>query len=445
MSAPPDSSADPSGPPRTPERPSPDQVEPVGPGAVTTPLPTRRGPRRGRLGLALGGILLVGAGWWWSTQKSPAELLATGWQQLEEGNMQSAWQTLRVLRRQGTAPPEAGLLAAAILVRKGQLAEALPLLKKPGEYAPTTAQAFTLMAECYAQLGQPADGVRAAQEALRHAPESLAAHRWLAIAAYDLGAVDLAAESLRKLSRGEPTNPRPDRLLGLIEKDSGHPELAIRHYRESLQRLPGPADCQQVWTELAECLLDTQQPEAALEVLARAEPTVEVELLRGRGYAGLGETQAEAAALERSRNLDSQSLAVLLAGARFALREGDVKQALTWARAAVLGHPHDSAAHYVCGQAWERAGDPVAAQREFDLFQQWREREERFATLHAEASREVENPELRVELGELAEVLRKPELALTWYRAALSLNPKLTVARQALERLEKQSGQPPNR
>ncbi|MFM8581951.1 MAG: tetratricopeptide repeat protein, partial [Planctomycetaceae bacterium] len=231
--------------------------------------------------------------------------------------------------------------------------------------------------------------------------------------------------------------------LALIQKDSGHPEQAVAHYRESLLRQPDPVDAQQVWQEYAECLLDTQQPQAALDILAPAEASVVVELLRARAHAGLGDTQSEAAALGRARTAAAGDLGVLLASARFALREGTLDEALQWGRAAVAGHPHDSMAHYVLGQALERAGEANAARAQFDLFQQWRDQEERFATLHAEASREIENTAIRMELGELAERLRKPELAKTWYRAALSLNPRLNAAQQALDRLERASPGPP--
>ncbi|MFM7162967.1 MAG: tetratricopeptide repeat protein [Planctomycetaceae bacterium] len=399
----------------------------------------------GRRGVWLGLALAVAglAGWWWWPRGTPGDLLNAAWQKLEAGDITATWSAVRELRQRGDSPAEAELLSAAILLRSGKPGEALPLLKEPGSQPATTVRAFTLMAECYSRLGRPAEAVQAAQEALRKDPQALAADRWLAASAYDLGAIDLAADSLRRLSRGIPSDARPDRLLALIQKDSGHPEQAVAHYRESLLRQPDPVDAQQVWQEYAECLLDTQQPQAALDILAPAEASVVVELLRARAHAGLGDTQSEAAALGRARTAAAGDLGVLLASARFALREGALDEALQWGRAAVAGHPHDSMAHYVLGQALERAGEANAARAQFDLFQQWRDQEERFATLHAEASREIENTAIRMELGELAERLRKPELAKTWYRAALSLNPRLNAAQQALDRLERASPGPP--
>ena len=401
---------------------------------VATAGARRPGRHWGWLALLLAAVGLVGF-WWWP-RESPRQILDAAWQRLEANDISATWSAVRELRRRGDSSAEADLLSAAILLRSGKPAEALPLLKEPGSQPSTTARAFTLMAECYSRLQRPAEAVQAAQEALRKDPSSLAADRWLAAAAYDLGAIDLAAESLRRLSRGTPADPRPDRLLALIQKDSGHPEEALPHYRESLARDPQPADREQVWQEFAECLLDTQQPQAALDTLVPAGAGAGVELLRARAHAGLGDTQNEAAALARARAAGEGDLGVLLASARFALREGMLDEALRWARAAVARHSRDSNAHYVLGQALERAGESEAAREQFALFQQWRDREERFATLHAEASREIDSTAIRMELGELAELLHKPDLAKTWYRAALSLNPRLTAAQQALQRLD---------
>ena len=415
-----------------------ESVSTTGPQAAVAEVATAGASRPGRhwgwLALLLAALGLVGF-WWWP-RETPRQILDAAWQRLEANDIPATWSAVQELRRRGDSSAEADLLSAAILLRSGKPAEALPLLKEPGSRPSTTARAFTLMAECYSRLERPAEAVQAAQEALRQDPSSLAADRWLAAAAYDLGAIDLAAESLRRLSRGTPADARPDRLLALIQKDSGHPEEALVHYRESLAREPQPADRELVWQEFAECLLDTQQPQAALDTLVPAGAGAGVELLRARAHAGLGDTQNEAAALARARAVGEGDLGVLLASAKFALRETMLDEALWWAQAAVARHSRDSNAHYVLGQALERAGESEAAREQFALFQQWRDREERFATLHAEASREIDSTAIRMELGELAELLHKPDLAKTWYRAALSLNPRLTAARQALQRLD---------
>ena len=46
---------------------------------------------------------------------------------------------------------------------------------------------------------------------------------------------------------------------------------------------------------------------------------------------------------------------------------------------------------------------------------------------------------VRLQLAELAEKLEKPRLAMTWYRAALGLDPEQQRALRALQRLLRQN------
>ncbi|MCY2965743.1 MAG: tetratricopeptide repeat protein [Planctomycetota bacterium] len=380
--------------------------------------------------------IALAIGWWRiRSQQSTREVFEKGWAAVEQGDVQTAFQICRTLPRDAQAEPYRQLLEGAIFARRGQFEQAFSSLATPASFDPTAVRAWTLMAQCYYHHGHWANAVRAAQEALRRDEEALPARRWLAVAAYDLGMVGLAAEELKKIAAADVTDGRSLRLLGLIEKDRAEYPEAIEFYRESLHRQPDPPDRAAVLEELAQACVQVNDYDQALDALGDCPETPTVLVLRSQCFAGLGREDDRRKALETARRLAPDDLTTLTASAALALIDGEVDQALVWLDHAVAKHPADSATHYQYGQALERAGRKEDAQREFDLFNQWRKVEHEFSELHNAASADAENAELRVQLGRLAEKLRKPELAETWYKAALAIEPNLESARKGLSTL----------
>jgi hypothetical protein len=56
----------------------------------------------------------------------------------------------------------------------------------------------------------------------------------------------------------------------------------------------------------------------------------------------------------------------------------------------------------------------------------------RLSDLTGEATRRPDDPDVRIRLGRVCEVLGRPALAATWYRAALACDPRNDEARSAL-------------
>ena len=55
--------------------------------------------------------------------------------------------------------------------------------------------------------------------------------------------------------------------------------------------------------------------------------------------------------------------------------------------------------------------------------------------LHERAMNEIDNADVRFRIGELSRRLQKPEMALLWFNAALSINPVHEPARAALDEI----------
>ena len=365
----------------------------------------------------------------------PAVVLQQGLARLEQGDSREAYRLSRQLQADPASRSEGDLLAAAILMRSGQYGPAVATLAGPGKNESTAALAYQYLAEIYYRQDRWGESVAAAQQSLKHDPENRLSRRWLAVAAYDLGAVGMAAEELLKLAAADPTDGRSYRLLGLIEKDREQFAPSVEYYRESLRRQPDPADRDEMLEELGESLLKLNRFDEALEAMEPLPETVVVLNLRATCQAGVGDTEGQAASLARARQLAPTDLKTLVASAARSTSDGDLEGAIGWLRRAVDNHPYDSQAHYLLAQALERTGAAEEAKDQFRLFEQWRAIEQEFTELHNTANGDPTNAKLRMQLGDLAVKLAKPELAATWYRAALALDPRLDPARRALERL----------
>jgi tetratricopeptide (TPR) repeat protein len=381
--------------------------------------------------------LLVGLGLWMRARApgDAGQLLGRGLALLAKNETREAYRIARQLQANPASVPQGDLLAGAILLQSGQYEPALGTLVGPSKKDATATMAYTLSAEAYYKLGRWGEAVLAAQEALKRDPDNLMARRWLAAGAYDLGSVGLAAEELLKLAEADPRDGRAHRLLGLIEKDREQFAPAVDFYRESLRRQPDAPDRGEILEELGDCLLKLNRFDEALAALEELPETVTVLNLRATCQAGLGEAEAQAASLARARELAPTHLKTLVASAARATADGDLDGTLRWLRVAVEQHPYDSQAHYLLAQALERSGEEERAKEQFRLFEQWQAVEQEFTELHNTASAEVSNANLRLRLGDLALKLAKPELAETWYRAALALDPRLDAARRGLERV----------
>jgi tetratricopeptide (TPR) repeat protein len=362
--------------------------------------------------------------------------LGRGLTLLANNETREAYKIARQLQANPASVPQGDLLAGAILLQSGQFEPALQTLVGPSKNDATATMAYTLSAEAYYKLGRWGEAVLASQEALKREPDNLMARRWLAAGAYDLGSVGMAAEELLKLAEADPKDGRANRLLGLIEKDREQFAPAVDFYRESLRRQPEAPDRGEILEELGDCLVKLNRFDEALAALEELPETVGVLNLRATCQAGLGEAEAQSATLARARELEPTHLKTLVASAARATADGDLDGAIVWLSAAVEHHPHDSQSHYLLAQALERSGEGERAKEQFRLFEQWQAVEQEFTELHNTASAEVSNAKLRLRLGDLALKLAKPELAGTWYRAALALDPRLEGARRGLEKVE---------
>lgn len=173
-----------------------------------------------------------------------------------------------------------------------------------------------------------------------------------------------------------------------------------------------------------------------MEVLQRAIPTPDAQVMRAECLIGLGESDAAADILDKVLEAEPGHFAALSERAGVHLEQQQASQAVDLLKNAVKLKPADYLANFRLAQALRAAGASeeaeVVAQRAADI----KIKRERFSKLHQDATAQPQDAQVRYELGELATELDMPAIASTWYQAALELDPLHQLAKEKLDALQ---------
>jgi len=385
--------------------------------------------------VSLGGMLL----WqWWS---DPQRYVAMGMQGIRSGNGSDVERAAAGLKEVSTHRPHYQFLLAAMELQSGQTQSALRRLTTAMEHPDLAVDARVLAGQAAYELGAAGNAKVFWEEALRLYPESASAHRWLGVMYYDLGAMDNALAHLSVVSKLLPEDPRPDRLMGLINHDYQRPADAIRHYQQSLRRDPRQQDANDISLELAECQIMQREYAAALESLDRCAASPRKDRLQATCQMNLGELETAKSLAQRALESDPRDVEAIQLNSQLALIDGDLEKGVDLLRQAVTVDPYKHAVRTQLAQLLERMGRSEEAAKEVQEADQLQQRWQRFSDLQMDAINQPTNGEVRYEIGQLASQLGKPQLALTWYRAALAIDPTMAKAGEAALRLQRPQGE----
>ena len=268
--------------------------------------------------------------------------------------------------------------------------------------------------------------------------------------------------------------------LGWVSGFEGSLSHGIEALTTYLEQAP---DDDAIRLRLARSWLLLGEMERVLEILEKAPPSAEANVLRAEALADTDPAAAErqvTAALE----LEPDAVSALLLAARLAESRGDAASALARAEAAARVDPTRAEISYLLARIRRGLGDGEGARRELETYEQLRRLPmrgrpaelsplEELETLRALESRGsppalslrlrlaglrlatgdpgatgaimelVAEPVAAVSLLELASDAHtrgRADLARTLYRQALELDPKLKAARAQLARLEHETG-----
>jgi tetratricopeptide (TPR) repeat protein len=333
--------------------------------------------------------------------------------------------------------PHSQLLEGMVLMRRGQFQPALDRFWNARHHDDTRQLAFSLSGEAFYHLGNLREAIRILSVAVQADPDNIDAHRWAAAACYDIGAMDQAQRHLQRVAELAPDDPRPNRLRGLIHKDFERYDLAAAEYREALRRHPGPDHWDEVRIELADCLRREGQFAEALAVLEPCAATPDADALRAECELALERPEPAAQLVRRALDKDPQHRDALLVQADIVLQAGDAARAAEFLERAVEAHPRDDLVRYRLAQVYRRLGRDAQAEEQAAAMRELRELGKQFTKLHERAFNDVSDPQLRYEIGVMANQLGRPLLARGWFEAALTLDPGHQASRDALRELAK--------
>lgn len=391
------------------------------------------GSRRYRYAAGALAIMAIGlfAGWWLAP---PApDWYQRGLEALAHEDLKTLHAAARALRR---ATPEAGrthLLLGALALRSNDPQQALQELDLAATDAETMWKARALAGEALCQLRSFELAVQTLLPVVEQFPEDVDAHRWLAVAYFDMGTADQALVHLLRVSELAPRDSRPQQMMGLIYADAENYVPAAQAYQAALQRDLTESERESTLAALAKVQLKLRQYPEVLVTLADAPATPALNSLQADALYALGRSDEARRLVDEVLKTEPVPGALILRGLML-LDDQRPRDAIEPLRQAVKLHPDEFETRFKLSQALSLAGEKEAARREIDEVSRIKAIRLEFADLQKRALENPRDAELRFQMGRRCESLHRPELAQKWYRAALALNPDHAAALQALSR-----------
>ena len=347
------------------------------------------------------------------------------------GSVQVAAEALTGLEE---AQPQRHILEGFVLMRSGRLPDAVAEFLQSREDPRTAGLANTLAGEALYRNRQFGAAIEALSTATRLDNSLTDAHRRLGAIFYDIGAAGPAERELRIVSEQAPDDPRPHRILGLMYKDIMEAyELAIPEYGEALRREPNLPERDQVLTELAECLLRERRRDEFAETIRQCPRTADTLAMEAESRFDQGDAEGAAKLVKEALSLAPDQLEALLLKGNLQISSGAEAEAVQTLKGAADKHPKDYRVHHQLSQAYAQArsaGSGARKQRKPS------DSATCVPTLRTCTNRRLAiqaTPKCAFQLGVAARELDRPDLAVSWFAAALALDPNHAGAREALK------------
>lgn len=384
------------------------------------------------------------------------------------GDMDTVHRVALRLSEERGYEPQYHLLYGLVKLKKaeseGDIRDALREFQLATDDSDTRLLALKHGGECMLRLKRYAEAEKMLNDALQDTPADPDARRTLAAVYYDLGALDQAIKQLALLADYAPDDWKANRMLGLIFKNRENYGPALTSYRESLVRLRRalaarkvtPANKprskndfsendrrieeeskDEILSELAECCMQEQQLDEALEALKEAPETADNLILKAQClYKVKGSANDEVKELiDKALELSEDHVGGLLWKGKIAIDEKDGDTAITALVRASLVDPKSRDVRYALGQAYQLVGDKENAEREMAEADRLKTLIQRQGELNSEVVANPANPDMHYELGEICEQLGQYASAQAEYQLTLLYAPDHTKAAESIQRV----------
>ena len=379
------------------------------------------------------GLTGVGLATWWRGR--PERHLDQARRLIEAGRADHASEWLALPEAEPRTRDLALLLRARAAVDRGRPSEAVGPLEKIDPSGPLAADAALWKGLILFQVRQVARAVHWFRMALTLRPDDPEAIRWLAASLYELGDQPSTVVALTRLTQLDPSDARAWRTLALLNKENRELDRALPAYERALRLDPEQRD---VRFELAETLVEMGRYQEAEEQLAACRGGVpESDRISLLIYClqAAGDLAKSRALLDTSVVAFPDHPGMLAYRARLDLTEGRVARALEGFDRVLSIDPFRAQAVYQRGLANLRLGNRAEAKRDLARAAELNALMADMDRLNQEAGKHPDDPEIRYQLGRVCVTLGKPDLAASWYVAALACDPRHAGARLGLKAL----------
>lgn len=266
-------------------------------------------------------------------------------------------------------------------------------------------------------------------------PPCLPAYQLMASLHYDQGNMQHAMDAATRVSEIDPDNAQIYRFMGMIQQDYEQWEDAKTAYRTCLDKDPFADYRDDILIGLGQISLKLREYEEAQSYLQQAIATPQVLALRAESEFNLGNFDVALEQLDQALQANPQQRDAILLTGTIQVQDKKYNDAIAALLEGLEYHPKDDQLMYKLAEAYRGVGDSANAEKYISMSDELRQKRERFSKLNTDAIAEPTNVGMRLELGQLAEEIGRPELAVGWYQAVLQLEPMHEDAAQNLNRI----------
>ena len=383
---------------------------------------------------ALVAALAIGVLIWWTDRRNSAAFQA-GIVAADNNDLKGVLKAITKLQASTQFESHSHLLKGISHWQKGEIQQALDELGSAVGHADTTVRALTCSGRIFMEGGDHANAVRMLSGALEADPKSLEAHRLLVATYYDIGAMEHVLQHIEKVIELAPDDMRPWRMRGLILKDFERFDEAVPAYFEALKLSPPTHVEQEIRHELADSLLQLRKYEDAITQLNQLPTSAEQQALLADAFLAIGEEDDASAAIAKSLELDPVNRRALQTKASVLMERNEVQEAANLLERAVKTNPLEVDLRSNLMLAYQRLGQTELANQQQLELKRLRDLQDKFHKLHIQSIQDASDVNCRVELARTSVQLNKLDAAVSWYRAALSMQPNNTAIQSELQRL----------
>ena len=354
--------------------------------------------------------------WSWIRSTRPEVKYARGIEAIEKGDYLLAESIGNELER-SRSRDLGNLLLGRLFLKQARFSKALTQLNQISDRDQIRLEAAYYVGEIYQGMGRLFEAEQSFHFVLTENPDHVDSHRQLAVIYYDQGDFPRAVQELREVTRLDEVDARPWRMMGIIYTQLDQPKLAVEALESALTRKASEEIRQEIRVEQGDALLKLFRYDDA-ERSIEGVPGESAALIRGEIYRSRNQLQKAYQEIEPWLTPDSRNPAISRLQGKIFTAEEKFSEAATAFERAVALDPSDYPTQFQLGEAYARAGEKQAAEKQQKRAEEVRLTLRKVVDLSEEAMKNPWDPAPRLKLAENWKTLGKPELELMWRRAA---------------------------